>query len=227
MTRGIYKLTFNGTDKVYIGQSTISIENRFAEHCYHLKSGKHTKKMNIAYEQFGLPSLHIVKECDSSNIDELENYYIAYYNSVDNGYNTLYNAGDTPKGTSIGEHNGKTKHTDEQIIHLMKVYYSSNISLKDAANISGVKYTVAIDIARGKTYTWLKDVDPIQYAKLLSKSSSDKYLIAVSPTGTFYTVTNLSKFCNEHNLHISNMSRLLRGKSKICKGWNAVQPLEK
>ena len=45
MTIGIYLLRFNGTHKVYVGQS-INIEKRYTDHLYVLKRGLGTYKMH-------------------------------------------------------------------------------------------------------------------------------------------------------------------------------------
>ncbi len=41
MTCGIYKLGFNGTDLVYIGQSE-NIESRYGSHIFNMARGRHT-----------------------------------------------------------------------------------------------------------------------------------------------------------------------------------------
>jgi hypothetical protein len=43
----------------------------------------------------------------------------------------------------------------------------------------------------------------------------------IDPQGNEVTITNLERFCQEHGLNRSSMSRLAKGKSKLksCKGW--------
>lgn len=55
-----------------------------------------------------------------------------------------------------------------------------------------------------------------------SKLSSryNKLLKFVSPTGEVVEeFTTITKFCKKHNLHKSNLIKLMKGKSKTCKGW--------
>jgi hypothetical protein len=44
----------------------------------------------------------------------------------------------------------------------------------------------------------------------------------ISPNGIKYTVNTITDFCVEHNLCISAVSELLRGKRKIHKGWQSI-----
>jgi hypothetical protein len=55
-----------------------------------------------------------------------------------------------------------------------------------------------------------------------SKLSSrhNKLLKFVSPTGEVVEeFTTITKFCKKYNLHKSNLIKLMKGKSKTCKGW--------
>jgi hypothetical protein len=48
------------------------------------------------------------------------------------------------------------------------------------------------------------------------------YQIVISPNGDIYNIEHLTKFCQSHNLSISNMSMLLRGKKHSYKGWKII-----
>lgn len=89
----IYLIQNNITKKVYVGQTTRSIEERFKEHCR--KSSKCKKLVNSIMHygkaNFSTSVLKTVTGTDyDSFIQELnywEKYYIHLYDSVKNGYN--------------------------------------------------------------------------------------------------------------------------------------------
>jgi group I intron endonuclease len=96
MTSGIYKLKFEGTSKVYIGQS-VNIEKRFKEHIRSLKNRTSAKKLLSGFDTFGHPSIVILEECkDKDLMSLLENSYIQTYESFVSGFNSLEHAEDTP-----------------------------------------------------------------------------------------------------------------------------------
>ena len=88
---GIYKITSKDTGKCYIGQS-IDIETRWKQHIskalYTLENTKFYNALRkYGYENF---TFEIIEECDKEQdiLDERERYWIAYYNSYNDGYNS-------------------------------------------------------------------------------------------------------------------------------------------
>ena len=92
----IYKITNIVNNKLYIGQTRKTIEERFQAHIN--KAKQHTNRylydaMNkYGYDNF-IPSE--IEECDDSLLDEREMYWIAYYNTTDKqyGYNMTTGGG--------------------------------------------------------------------------------------------------------------------------------------
>ena len=74
---GIYKITKKSNGKSYIGQSN-DIERRINEHKY---------KIDLAIDQainkYGIDAFEyeIIEECELSQLDEREKYWIAFYNT--------------------------------------------------------------------------------------------------------------------------------------------------
>lgn len=73
-------------DKVYVGQTTKSIEERFVEHC------SSPSRLGKAIQSIGKEHFKIqLLDDKSTNLDELtekETYYINKYDSFKNGYNS-------------------------------------------------------------------------------------------------------------------------------------------
>lgn len=235
MTTGIYMLAFDGTHKVYIGQSK-HIEYRFSEHCRDLLGGTHSAKMLEAYTSFGIPEYEILEICEQDNMDALENSHIKLWNSVEDGFNTMYKAGDYP--ILFGERNPKCNYTNEQILEVVILLAENSLLHIDISNKVGVTKTVVDLISNGTTHTWVKDTLPVEYTKMLSqigvssaaKSSkigsiisramrNKKYPDIISPEGIVYEVLNAREFSREHGLGQSALNALLNFKAKSHKGW--------
>lgn len=87
---GIYKITNQETGECYIGQA-VDIRRRWMDHCK-AGLGIDTPRGNQLYAamlEYGLDSFsfELLLECDSSQLNEKEKYFIELYNSNAIGYN--------------------------------------------------------------------------------------------------------------------------------------------
>jgi group I intron endonuclease len=228
MTQGIYKLVFNGTDKVYIGQS-VNIETRYTTHLNELRNKSHSRKLQQAYAEYGIPELCILEENVFDNLDDLEEYYIKQYSSVSHGFNSSSKASG---GVSLGENNGRSKYSNEQIIEAVQLMVEfPDISLKVLSDNIGISWDTLKQIARGSQYKWLEDTIPETYDKLISlkgtrfstsnsaKGKNKEYPTVLSPLGTLHKIENCKIFCDIHNLQQSNLVQVLNGNRLSHKGW--------
>lgn len=228
MTCGIYLLGFTGTHKVYVGQS-LNIEERFKKHIKKLVNKDHSINMNMAYKEFGLPEIEILEECLEEKLNELENYHINLWNAVDDGFNTLYHAEDSPN--KRGEEHGMSKYTNEQI---KKVFFllveQSEIPFKEIAGLTGVSFDTVCQISIGTVHLWLKKEFPVEYAKLeklighrdnhtSAKYKGIQYPLLIDPIGNTYNIENIRQFAKEHGINQGHLGQVLRGKEKAHKGW--------
>ena len=80
----IYIIKNDINDKVYIGQTSRSIEIRWKEHVRH-----HGQLIDDVIHKYGREHFYIdqVEECADEELDSREQYWINYYNSLQNGYN--------------------------------------------------------------------------------------------------------------------------------------------
>lgn len=109
----IYKITNKNNSKIYIGQ-TNNIERRYKEHfCWNLSSSQYIDQIirDLGAENF---VFEIIEECEVSQLDEKEKYWIEYYNSFYDGYNRT-------KGGS-GDFYGNPKLTIEDVKIIRKAY---------------------------------------------------------------------------------------------------------
>ena len=102
----IYKITNDVNNKVYIGQTTSLIENRWERHCEELDNTKFHKAIKeIGKEHF---TISVIEKPLVKDLDEREIYWISKYNSYLNGYNS------TIRGRDISLYNWD----EEEIINL-------------------------------------------------------------------------------------------------------------
>ena len=88
----IYKIINDINQKVYIGKTYHSIEERWREHCKdYLKEHCEKRPLYAAMKKYGLEHFHIeqVEEVDINitNLEDRERYWIEYYGSFKYGYN--------------------------------------------------------------------------------------------------------------------------------------------
>lgn len=83
----VYIITNDVNDKVYIGQTTNTLKERFNQHYNSPESHVGVAMHEIGKEHFSISVL----DDTANNLDELlekERYYIQKYNAIDNGYNS-------------------------------------------------------------------------------------------------------------------------------------------
>ena len=87
----IYKITNTINGKSYIGQTIQNVKERFYQHCA-TKCSKAVSNMAIhrAIKKYGKLNftVEVIEEIDSANLNDRERYWIKYYNSYNNGYNS-------------------------------------------------------------------------------------------------------------------------------------------
>lgn len=231
MTCGIYKLTFIGTNLLYIGKS-LNIEARYKKHCSLLVGSKHyNKDITSMYVRYGLPELTILEETasDTSLMNSREVHWIACLNTYRKGLNRT--VGGDGGGNGVDSEN--TRYTKEEILKVFTTIVNNpTMSLKDVTSLCNVSYSTVSNIATGARHVWLSMEYPEKYALMLSlvdsrngyshtaKARGIIYPPIISPEGIIYAqIDNVSKFAREQHINNSNLSEVLKGKRKTCQGW--------
>lgn len=95
-TGSIYIIKNKCNDKVYIGQTTQSIEERFKQHLKPSQIKRCKYKLYRAFDKYGVENFYcepLEENVPYEKLDEREIYYIEKYDSFHNGYNST-NGGD-------------------------------------------------------------------------------------------------------------------------------------
>ena len=87
----IYKITNTINSKSYIGQTIQNVKERFYQHCA-TECSKAVSNMAIhrAIKKYGKSNftVEVIEEVESTNLNDRERYWIRYYDSYNNGYNS-------------------------------------------------------------------------------------------------------------------------------------------
>lgn len=230
MTIGIYCLQFEGTDKVYIGQS-INIERRIIEHKYYLSKKLAPKKLQEAYDLYGKPSTEVLVECDVQDLNNLETEAISIYNSFYNGFNSIKSPNNMQQyGLKV------SPNIDNIILAFQHMLDKPEDTLVKISLLYNVSRTCLAGIKNLNRYAWLKDIFGDLYTRYINSPTilSNRHSIKAlgishppiqSPSGEVFQVDNIKAFAETHGLDRSNIGKVLRGKKPQYKGWKLwVQP---
>lgn len=159
MTIGIYKFTNKRNNKVYIGQST-QIEERYKQHLnnsknenlhdYNTKFYRALRK--YGFENFSFDVLEIFSEYDKEQLNKKEIYWIDYYNSYEDGYNS--NRGGE-KVTERCEDHPMAKLTNEQVLEIKNLLKFSKLTQYEIANKFNIKQPSVSEINSGRKWSAL------------------------------------------------------------------------
>lgn len=229
MTCGIYLLRFEGTDKVYVGQS-LNIEKRFTQHKNHMVLGTATPKMQEAFNIYGPPNTEVLVECVEKDLDVIEVEAIEIFDAVANGFNSSKGGHGGGHGL-YGEQMYNASYSNEKIIEVFNLLIDdTSLKLIEVSVHTGVPKSIVSLVSSGASHLWLKDLYPIKYAEMLSlvgtrrgaKYRGGAYPSLVSPNGIEYCVDNISAFTLKHSLCKVHIGKVLKGTEVQYKGWHLI-----
>ena len=151
---GIYKFTNKLTGESYIGQSR-DIHKRYIQHknrheiCLHEDLPKEDTYFHSMLRHYGFHNFdfEVLEECEISELNEKEIYYIQKYNALyPNGYNKD-KGGNIPHPIALKSYNDV-----DEIIELLKTTKLSNIEIGEKYGVSDQAIS---DINNGRA--WVRD----------------------------------------------------------------------
>ena len=86
----IYKIYNDINNKVYIGQTIRTIEARWEQHLRDCNNANKQRHLYNAMKKYGKEHffIEVIEEIDNNILNEREKYWINYYDSYNNGYNS-------------------------------------------------------------------------------------------------------------------------------------------
>lgn len=149
MSTGIYKIENLINGHCYIGQS-INIELRWKKHRALVENSDYP--LYRAIKKYGIDnfSFDIIQECEPCELDELEIYWIEYYNSYYDGYNQTRGG---------GKYGCNVKISDEDLWEIVQLLKNSDLSQAAIAQKFNLGNDTISEINHGKT----RVLDNIEY----------------------------------------------------------------
>ncbi len=128
---GIYKYTNKINGHSYIGQS-INLEQRKLAHqsaAFNENANDYNSQFHQAIRKYGLENFtyEVIAEISSEEytkemLDDLEIYFINYYDTFKNGYNATEGGSNNPKRIHSGESNGRALLSESDVIYIRECY---------------------------------------------------------------------------------------------------------
>lgn len=176
---GIYKITNNINGHCYIGQS-VDIKTRWHHHRnYPVENSNYP--LYLAFKKYGLDnfSFEIVEECEISELDEKEIFYIQQFNSYENGYNQTL-GGSGRRGSVV-------KISLNDLYEIYELLLHSNLTQREIAILYKIGEDTLSEINQGKT----RQLEGYSYP--LRKNKNDKNYCIDCGKEILFTSTRCAK----------------------------------
>lgn len=201
----IYKIYNDINNKIYIGQTSYTLENRFSKHKTRLKEYNEkqllTSPLYNAMNKYGIEHFYIesIEECRNNQLLEKEIYWIDYYDTYNNGYN----------GTRGGE--GVQKYDYEQIYEILIEH--PELTCQQIARQFNCCAQVVSNVAH------INNIDLKQRVSNQKKGFKTKYHLSVQKIVNQYDLNN--NFIQQFN-SIKEAARYLVTQN-ICKSFDSAR----
>lgn len=176
----IYKITNQINNKMYIGQTRTPIKVRMYKHYNNAK--KANTGIDFAIQKYGKHNFKVEQICECSNqkLDDLEKYYIKYYDTYNNGYNLTTGGQSSTSQLNLNEQEIINKYLENKevtITSLCKEYnccdktisnilHTNNIKIRHKNNIENILHNNKSRFKKGD------NVKPVLIVELNKKFSS-------------------------------------------------------
>lgn len=150
MITGIYKITNKINGKSYIGQS-IYIERRWKDEKCAISNpndNEYNRVITQAFRKYGIENFEfeVIEECEKEKLNEREKYWIDYYDTYHNGYNSTVGGDNAITSQKINQNDL------EKIIYLLQ---ANEISEQEISQLTGYSIGTISEINRG--HIWKQD----------------------------------------------------------------------
>lgn len=211
----IYKITNLINNKIYIGQTITTLDNRWKRHTWNCTTNNSHMAITDAIAKYGKNNFKIEQIDIADTIDELNNkeqYWISFSKSMSpNGYNL----------TSGGNNFIMSDETKKKIsISNKNKIISPEAKLKSSISHTGYKQS---DETKHKLSLHFKGKPTSQNTRVGASIKNAKKCILTSPNGEDIEIINIKKFATKNDLQASNLSKLINNKINQYKGWKLKQ----
>lgn len=160
MEKYIYKITNKINGKCYIGQ-TVDYKRRFSEHKSMGYGNEQNKVLYKAFKKYGIENFSFeVIENKTSDYNVREKYWIAYYDSFNNGYNMTEGGDEPPK--NIGLKSPFLTHTEKQVKETKRLLKETKMQYSEIGKIVNYDISAIERINSGKLWRDDETIYPIR-----------------------------------------------------------------
>lgn len=201
----IYKIWNEQNNKLYIGQTSVGITARWSQHLKQYLTNNAV--LYRAMRKYGAGIFHIeqIEECDNDILDEREKYWIAFYDSKNNGYNSTIGGTALPSGKKF------------ELIDIKEIYklWDEGYSLTEIHNQTG--RSVASIREHLVDYPNFSKEESIKRGILLGAKSRSNAISQWDLNGTFIkTYESTKQAAKETNIDNQNINAVLHKKRKTA-----------
>lgn len=220
---GIYSIQNKINGKRYIGFAC-DIKRRWRTHKSELRHYRHCNKhLTMAWHKYGEENFEfsIIEECPRSELSEREKYWVAYYDTYENGYNGDRGGGNTippskesiEKFTRRGEKSSRAKLTEKEVLEIIKRLKNAE-NMHQIANDYNVDYSAINSILVHKN--WKHLTSDIVFPEYNNTKSIDVYTKDGQFVKTCPSIINAS---NEFKVYFSVISAICYGEKCTANGY--------
>ena len=125
----IYKITSLINGKIYIGQTITSISQRMNRHYTNAKTNNHATGIDGAIKKYGRENFKVeeICRCPNEDLDAQEQFYIAKYDSFNNGYNLTIGGKEGGTTLNLNEQNVINKYLELLSIKETAKYFNCSV----------------------------------------------------------------------------------------------------
>lgn len=197
----IYVITNKLNNKIYIGQTVNTVEERFNDHCR-----RNGTAIDRAIHKYGRNNFDVETICEAKNIDELnelERYYIKLANSTNPkiGYNLCDGGGNT---SGYHHRNDSKKKMSQSRIGMFSgeknPFYGKHHSQAQKEKWSRERK------GRKLTDEWKANVGKAQWIPVINLTTGEKF-------------PSIKSASERYNILATHITRVCKGKRKSCGGY--------
>lgn len=204
MTSRIYKITNLINNKIYIGKTTLTIEQRFKQHCDDsIRSIAENRRLYRAMNKYGKENffIELIEECDSSIDSEREIYWINKFNSYHDGYNATL-GGD-----------GRNTFDYNEIEKLLRL----NKTTKEIVEIMNCSVDTVYKVAKNCKIR-LDGKSLLKQEMIASRVRVDQYDKNMNYIQTFRSYSEAEQWLFDNNIIKKKQSGVRAHIGEVCKG---------
>ena len=196
----VYKITNDINNKMYIGQTSQTLADRFHEHLHELKRDRSIgRPLYDAMRKYGSEHFHIEKIEETDTPKEREVYWIEYYGTFKNGYNATF-GGD---GKSYIDYD------------LVVATYRQVKNIGETAKLLGVCYDSVQNILKTKNEPIKSsfDVNITKFSKPINMFDLDGNYLR-----TFVSTSDAARYLIDNGLTNCKLETIRTHIAEVCKG---------